>query len=47
MGAYHGRAGVDTFQHLKPVLKRSTRVDAPLAYPPYTKRKFAILKKFV
>ncbi|TRZ72274.1 MAG: aldehyde dehydrogenase family protein [Actinobacteria bacterium] len=47
MGAYHGRAGVDTFQHLKPVLKRSTRVDAPLAYPPYTKRKFAILKKFI
>jgi aldehyde dehydrogenase (NAD+) len=47
MGAYHGRAGVDTFQHLKPVLKRSTRVDAPLAYPPYTKRKFAILKKFL
>jgi aldehyde dehydrogenase (NAD+) len=47
MGAYHGRAGVDTFQHLTPVLKRSTRVDAPLAYPPYTKRKFAILKKFV
>ena len=47
MGAYHGRTGVDTFQHLKPVLKRSTRVDAPLAYPPYTKRKFAILKKFI
>ena len=47
MGAYHGRAGVDTFQHLKPVLKRSTRVDAPLAYPPYTRRKFAILKKFI
>ena len=47
IGAYHGRAGVDTFQHLKPVLKRSTRVDAPLAYPPYTKRKFAILKKFI
>jgi aldehyde dehydrogenase (NAD+) len=47
MGSYHGRAGVDTFQHLKPVLKRSTRVDAPLAYPPYTKRKFAILKRFI
>ncbi len=47
MGAYHGRTGVDTFQHLKPVLKRSTRVDAPLAYPPYTKRKFAILKKLI
>jgi aldehyde dehydrogenase (NAD+) len=47
MGAYHGQAGVDVFQHLKPVLKRSTKFDAPLAYPPYTARKFSILKKFL
>jgi aldehyde dehydrogenase (NAD+) len=47
MGAYHGQSGVDVFQHLKPVLKRSTLLDAPLAYPPYTKRKFSILKKFI
>jgi aldehyde dehydrogenase (NAD+) len=47
MGAYHGQAGVDVFQHLKPVLKRSTKLDAPLAYPPYTARKFSILKKFL
>jgi aldehyde dehydrogenase (NAD+) len=45
MGAYHGMSGVDVFQHLKPVLKRSTMLDAPLAYPPYTKRKYSILKK--
>jgi hypothetical protein len=38
---------VDVFQHLKPVLKRSTKLDAPLAYPPYTARKFSILKKFL
>ena len=47
MGAYHGQAGVDVFQHLKPVLKRSTKLDPPLAYPPYTKRKFSIIKKLV
>jgi aldehyde dehydrogenase (NAD+) len=47
MGAYHGQSGVDVFQHLKPVLKRSTMLDAPLAYPPYTKRKFSILKKLI
>ncbi|MEY2939654.1 MAG: hypothetical protein RIS58_641, partial [Actinomycetota bacterium] len=35
------------FQHLKPVLKRSTKLDPPLAYPPYTKRKFSIIKKLV
>ena len=47
MGAYHGRAGIDIFQHLKPVLKRSTKLDTTLAYPPYTKRKFKILKRFL
>jgi aldehyde dehydrogenase (NAD+) len=35
MGAYHGRAGFDTFTHHKPVLKRPTKVDTSFAYPPY------------
>ena len=47
MGAYHGQAGVDVFQHLKPVLTRSTKLDPSIAYPPYTKRKFSIVKKLV
>ena len=47
MGAYHGQAGVDVFQHLKPVLRRSTKIDPSIAYPPYTKRKFSIIKKLV
>jgi aldehyde dehydrogenase (NAD+) len=35
MGAYHGKAGFDTFSHRKPVLKRPTKMDAGFAYPPY------------
>jgi aldehyde dehydrogenase (NAD+) len=35
MGAYHGKAGFDTFTHRKPVLKRPTKMDASFAYPPY------------
>lgn len=35
MGAYHGKAGFDTFSHLKSVLKRPTRGDLSAAYPPY------------
>jgi aldehyde dehydrogenase (NAD+) len=35
MGAYHGKAGFDTFTHHKPVLKRPTKVDTSFAYPPY------------
>src|SRR5262249_3928146 len=35
MGAYHGRASFDAFSHAKSVLRRSTRPDPDLAYPPY------------
>ena len=39
LGTYHGRAGFDTFSHLKPVLKKTTRLDPSLRYPPYSSRK--------
>ena len=35
MGAYHGKAGFDTFTHHKPVLRRPTRLDPSFAYPPF------------
>lgn len=35
MGAYHGKAGFDTFSHHKAVLKRPTRMDPGFAYPPF------------
>mgnify|MGYP001008697293 CR=1 FL=1 len=35
MGAYHGRAGFDTFTHWRSVLARGTRPDPGQAYPPY------------
>jgi aldehyde dehydrogenase (NAD+) len=35
MGAYHGRAGFDTFSHRKAVLQRRTRPDPSATYPPY------------
>jgi acyl-CoA reductase-like NAD-dependent aldehyde dehydrogenase len=46
MGAYHGRHGFETFSHHKSVLKKSTKVDPKLAYPPYTKFKKALIKRF-
>jgi aldehyde dehydrogenase (NAD+) len=45
MGAYHGKSGVRVFQHMKPVLKRGTRLDPKLPYPPYTDFKFKIFRK--
>ena len=47
MGSYHGESSVRVFQHLKPVLSRSTRMDPSIAYPPYTARKAKLLRRFV
>ena len=35
MGAYHGRAGFETFSHAKAVLRKPTKPDPSVAYPPY------------
>jgi aldehyde dehydrogenase (NAD+) len=45
MGAYHGRTSFEVFSHAKSVLRRSTRPDPDLAYPPYTTWKERILRK--
>ncbi len=45
MGAYHGRAGFDTFSHGKGVLDRTTRLDPPVTYPPYSRWKERLLRK--
>jgi len=47
MGAYHGKSGVRIFQHMKPVLKRGTKIDPSLAYPPYTEKKIKLFRKIL
>lgn len=47
MGRYHGRASFDTFSHRKSVLRKPTRYDLDLMYPPYTARKQAWLKRLL
>jgi len=44
MGRYSGWYGFETFSHMKPVMKRSFRFDAPMRYPPYTEQKARLLK---
>jgi aldehyde dehydrogenase (NAD+) len=46
-GAYHGRAGFETFSHRKSVLTKPTRPDPPVAYPPYTGWKQRLLRRFL
>ncbi len=45
MGSYHGKAGFDTFSHLKSIMKRSFKFDVPVRYAPFKKWKLAVLKK--
>jgi aldehyde dehydrogenase (NAD+) len=44
MGAYHGKAGFDTFSHHKSILHKPQRPDPKLLYPPYTGLKAKIVK---
>jgi aldehyde dehydrogenase (NAD+) len=45
IGAYHGRAGFDTFSHRKAVLARGTRPDPPVIYPPYSRFREWLLRR--
>jgi len=45
MGSYHGKAGFDAFTHHKSVLQKSTLIDIPLRYPPYSDKGLRLLKK--
>ena len=44
MGRYTGWYGFETFSHMRPVMKRSFRLDSSLRYPPYTEKKAKLLK---
>ena len=46
-GAYHGRRGFDTFSHHRSVLSRPTRPDPSVLYPPYTRLKERLLRRFM
>ena len=37
MGAYHGKAGFDTFSHKKSIVDKKTFIDLPMLYQPYNK----------
>lgn len=47
MGAYHGEENFKTFSHKKSVLKKNTRINITMLFPPYTKSNFKIVKKFL
>ena len=47
MGRYHGRSGFDTFSNLRSVMKKKANPDPKLMYPPYTKMKDRLIRRFL
>ncbi len=45
MGAYHGKFGFDTFTHHRSVMTRTTKLDPPMTYPPYTAKKERMIRR--
>jgi aldehyde dehydrogenase (NAD+) len=46
-GAYHGKASFDVFSHKKSVLTKPLRPDPRIAYPPYTRWKERLIRRFL
>lgn len=47
MGSYHGKKSLETFSHSKSIVKKSTWMDLPIRYAPYTRAKEALLRLFL
>ncbi len=47
MGSYHGKLSFDTFTHYRSIVRKSTWIDMPVRYHPYTEKKFRMLKKLL
>lgn len=47
MGAYHGKAGFDTFTHYKSLVDKKTWIDLPFRYAPYSTRNNKLIRLFM
>ena len=47
MGSYHGRDSFDTFSHRKSIVKKSSPIDLPIRYAPYTPVKDRLIRLFL
>ena len=47
MGSYHGRDSFETFSHRKSMVKKSSLIDLPIRYAPYTPVKDRLIRLFL
>jgi aldehyde dehydrogenase (NAD+) len=46
-GSYHDIHSFMTFSHQKSYIRKSTKIDVPIAYPPYDEMKLKVIKKLL
>lgn len=47
MGSYHGKKSFETFTHARSIVKKSTWLDLPMRYHPYSEKKHNLIRKFM
>ncbi|HWQ77947.1 MAG TPA: aldehyde dehydrogenase [Anaerovoracaceae bacterium] len=47
MGSYHGKLSFDTFTHYRSMVRKSTWIDLPVRYHPYSEKKFKMLRSLL
>ena len=47
MGSYHGKKSFETFTHARSIVKKSTWLDLPMRYHPYSEKKLHLIQKFM
>jgi len=47
IGVYHGKYTFDAFTHYKSFVKKSTKADPPVAYPPYSQKKEKLVRRLM
>ncbi len=47
MGSYHGKRSFESFTHARSIVKKSTWLDLPMRYHPYSKRKMKMIRRFM
>ena len=47
MGSYHGKKSFDTFTHYRSIVRKSTWLDLPMRYHPYSEKKLNMIRRFM
>lgn len=47
MGSYHGKLSFDTFTHYRSIVRKSTWIDLPMRYHPYTEKNYKMIRKLM